>query len=29
VANKEVAELCNHQRAAPKNFDEQVRFRDG
>jgi DNA topoisomerase-1 len=27
VANKEVAELCNHQRAAPKNFDEQVRAR--
>ncbi|KAG8469576.1 hypothetical protein KFE25_006031 [Diacronema lutheri] len=24
VANKEVAELCNHQRAAPKNFDEQL-----
>jgi len=24
TANKRVAELCNHQRAAPKNFDEQM-----
>ena len=23
-ANREVAVLCNHQKAAPKNFDEQL-----
>ena len=23
-ANRAVAVLCNHQRAAPKNFDEQM-----
>lgn len=29
AANKRVAELCNHQRAAPKNFGDQVSWRHG
>ena len=27
-ANREVAVLCNHQRAAPKNFDAQMEKAD-